>query len=261
MANAINAFGVSDIGCRRQKNEDTFLLHRQISESTDRSTLSAQAGSGADGLFLAGVFDGIGSGGNGDRASRTAAGVFQKLSRQDAQAEMDIQIRRGFQEANNEIVRLRKTISVAGTTGTVLAIYRNACKIYHMGDSRAYLHRDGQVFQLTRDQTLAQMKIELGLYEASDARAKQESHLLTDYIGRDTARTQAAPAESQWIPLQSGDRLLLCSDGLYGMCEPGQIREVLNRREGPESSALALVAAAKEQGGEDNITCVVVAIP
>lgn len=261
MANAINAFGISDIGCRRRKNEDTFLLHRQISESTDRSTLSAQAESGADAFFLTGVFDGIGSGGNGDRASRTAAGVFQKLSRQDAQAEMDIQIRRGFQEANNEIVRLRKTISVAGTTGTVLAIYRNACKIYHMGDSRAYLHRDGRMFQLTRDQTLAQMKIELGLYEAGDARAKLESHLLTDYIGRDTARTQAAPAESQWIPLQSGDRLLLCSDGLYGMCEPGQIREVLNRREGPESSALALVAAAKEQGGEDNITCVVVAIP
>lgn len=251
--------GVSDIGCRRRKNEDTFLLQTRISQPADRSALSAEGRNGT--CFLAGVFDGIGSGGNGDRASQTAAGVFRRLRPEASQEDMDVRIRRGFQEANNHIVGLREKMTVAGTTGTVLAICRGACKIYHMGDSRAYLHRDGRMFQLTQDQTLAQMRMDLGLYDRDDPRAGPESHMLTDYIGADTSRSRVSPAESQWIPLQSGDRLLLCSDGLHGMCPPEQIREILSRPEGPESAAPALVTAAKARGGHDNITCVVIGIP
>ena len=107
---------------------------------------------------------------------------------------------------------------------------------------------------------MAQMKLELGFYDEKNPQAERESHILMNYIGADAALKQLAPAESQWLPLRSGDRLLLCSDGLYGMCGPEQIREMLHHRNGPEEAARALTAAARAQGGLDNITCVVMDI-
>lgn len=257
---AVTACGISDIGCRRRKNEDSFLLGRKVSRSRDRSTLTLKKWDGGNAVLLAGVFDGISSGGNGDWASRLAAGVFRRLPRKGSREELDCRLPRAFQKANHDIVALRRYIRVSGTTGTVLAVSQNACKIWHLGDSRAYLYRDGQLLQLTRDQTLAQMKLELGIYDKDNPQAKRESHILMNHIGADATGKQMAPAESQWLPLRRGDRLLLCSDGLYGMCASEQIREILQRREGPETAAQALTAAARAQGGLDNITCVIMDI-
>ena len=131
-------------------------------------------------------------------------------------------------------------------------------KIYHLGDSRAYLSREDELLQLTKDQTLAQMKLDVGMYREDDPAAEADKHKLTEYIGRDWTRENIRPVESRWIPIQAGDCVLLCSDGLYDMCKNEEIANILRVNSTTEEKTASLVRSAIIRGGEDNITCVIV---
>lgn len=253
---------VSDIGCVRSNNEDNYILGRYMNvNSSDHSEVSVSV-SDVSGIWqCAGVFDGMGGGEMGELASRDTAAIFLKafgqLSGSPSKSEVDLCVRKAFLEANNRIIALQKEYKIFGTTGTVLCSDCVEFKIYHLGDSRAYLVRKDELLQLTKDQTLAQMKLEVGMYKECDPAAEEDKHKLTEYIGRDWTRENIKPVESHWIPIQAGDCVLLCSDGLYDMCANEEIASILWGNGTLEEKAVSLVRKAIFKGGKDNITCAV----
>lgn len=254
---------VSDVGCLRSNNEDNYVLGESMNanasdHSEDSLTVTKTMGT----WQLAGVFDGMGGGEMGELASGDTARIFRdtfaSLNGSAGKDWIDQCIRIAFLKANNAIVDLQKEYKVFGTTGTVICTNGAEFKIYHLGDSRAYLVRDNRLQQLTKDQTLAQMKIDVGMYREDDPAAEVDKHKLTEYIGRDRTKENIKPVESRWIPVQSEDVVLLCSDGLYDMCADGEISRILQDSGSPSEKAADLVQNAISKGGEDNVTCVVI---
>ena len=255
---------VSDVGTVRPNNEDNYILGQNINEnSDDYSEISVNYSGDTESWYYAGVFDGMGGGEAGELASRISAQTVlqavSKLNEWSAKTEIDSCLRRAFLDANNQIVDLQKEKKIYGTTGTVMCSNGIEFKIYHLGDSRGYLFRDGDLLQLTKDQTLAQMKIDVGMYDEDDPAAEADRHKLTEYIGRDWTQENLKPIESHWIPIQTGDMILLCSDGLYDMCTDEEIGELLRTDSNLEEKVAVLANRACSNGGEDNITCILIA--
>jgi protein phosphatase len=127
--------------------------------------------------------------------------------------------------------------------------------VAHVGDSRAYLYSEGTLRPLTEDHTAAAELVRSGAMDRETAETHPLAHRLTQALGVGPVR----PSCSR-ITLQPGDRVLLCSDGLTGMLDDESIGTVLERFKDPEQACKALVWAANEVGGRDNITVVVVAV-
>ena len=262
-------------GYKREKNEDNYAFSSQIKDR-DAETGTASYENVCrrywDGF---GVFDGMGGTENGEVASRAAAEVladaFQKireLRSPDLEEKkkwvrlketLDKRLRRGFQRANNEVIFQKAPFTHCGTTGTVLITDGFYGKVYHIGDSRLYLLRNGVFSQLTKDQTLAQLKIEAGLYEASHPRAQREKHQLTGYLGMDDTGQRLEPEESDWLTLMPEDRLMLCSDGVYDMVPAEELQRLLQGSV-PEQAVREIISRALQAGGLDNVTCMVLEV-
>lgn len=246
---------VSDRGYVRTNNEDNFLLNGRWKDAS--APYAAYNFSALPGMWqLAAVFDGISGGAAGESASEAAARVFAAaLENMADEKTVDLSVTTAFQEANNRILELRQAYWVCGTTGTVLCTDGVKFKIFHLGDSRAYLYRRGQLLPLTRDHTLAQMKLDLGIFQSNVSDFERDCHKLTRYIGQDLTMHHLLPQESPWYAAAPGDEVLLCSDGLYNMCPEQEIIEILDRQLDVQAKTAALVQKAKDNGGFDNITC------
>lgn len=254
----------SDVGCVRGNNEDNYILGTHLNaDSSDHSECSVSAPDRSGHWHFAGVFDGMGGGEQGELASLQTAQVFLNASSglNERSTKLDVEkiLRNAFLEANNRIVTLQKECNIFGTTGTVLCANNVEFKIFHLGDSRAYLIRGGHLFQLTKDQTLAQIKMDAGLYDEAAPQAEADKHKLTEYIGRDWTQKNLHPVESEWICIQKADRLLLCSDGLYDMCSDTEMEKTLQRCGDTQEQVKRLVETARRNGGLDNITCLIAA--
>lgn len=251
---------ISNLGRVHRKNEDNCLLGNQINETcANHFTLSVEESSAYEPWYLAGVFDGISSGENAEIASKEAATIFQRvtdsLNETTTEEKAEPLIRAAFLDASRSISKMKQFGNGMGTTGTVLCTNLKAFKVFHLGDSRAYLLRNHRLFQLTRDQTLAQLKLDAGLYEKCSSEIQSDSHILTDYIGRSP---DGYPVESQWVSIQKNDRILLCSDGLYDMCTDSEIIKIIQETCSVQEQARRLIEAALEKGGTDNVTCMVI---
>ncbi len=256
---------VSTVGCVRTNNEDNYILDGHMNDySSDHSKVSVSGSDTIGSWHFAGVFDVMGVGDKGEIAAQTTARIFLKatslINDSSSKSNVDLILRNAFLEANNAIVALRRECNVFGTTGTVLYTNMEEFKIFHLGDSRAYLIRKGDLFQLTYDQTLAQLKVEAGLYSEDDPRAEADKHKLTEFIGKDSTCEHIQPLESQWIAIQKDDRILLCSDGLYSMCSDAEMMQILRQADKIDILVQKLADAACHNGGEDNVTCVIVEI-
>jgi protein phosphatase len=126
--------------------------------------------------------------------------------------------------------------------------------IIHVGDSRAYLFRNGQLQQLTRDHTVAQALADAGEIKQQDVRKHMRRNTLTNYLGGHSGKVKA---DVRWLRLEHGDRVLLCSDGLSDMVEDAGIAACLVESPEPDIAAIALTQMALRNGGRDNITVVV----
>lgn len=256
----IEAFAVSDIGCVRSNNEDNYILGNNINEqSLEHSRSPVFVTKTIDKAFFAGVFDGMGGGDFGEVAAKVTAECFlvqaNEISGCKSKADADKVIRKAFQDSNNQIIDLQKIYRLFGTTGTALLVLNGELKIFHLGDSRAYLIRGRDMFQLTKDHTLAQFKKKIGLDTLS---SEIDRHKLTEYIGKDRTKQNIKPEESEWISIEHCDNILLCSDGLYDMCSDNEISCVIQRNKSVQETVLDLISCAKENGGADNITCVLI---
>ena len=268
---AVDFGGGSHCGYKRSNNEDHFLVARlDRTMHTLASNLSAQdvpASStvSAYGLLVA---DGMGGHAAGEVASRTAIATFVDLVLRTPDLIMTLEgnlseevLRRldaRFQKiklALNEKVRLDPNLAGMGTTMTLACTFGMELLVAHVGDSRAYLFRDGRLRRLTRDQTMAQFLADSGCIKAEEIATHRLRHVLTNVLG-----TQGGPldVDLQGLRLESGDQVLLCTDGLTDMITEQAIEEVLRAPDQPAAKACErLIALALTAGGKDNVTVVI----
>jgi protein phosphatase len=199
------------------------------------------------------VADGMGGHRGGQVASRVALETLEALSSEGTGTLPD-QIRSANRAVWDRSVRDER-LSGMGTTLTAALVDGASALIAHVGDSRAYLLREGELRQLTTDHTLVARMVESGEITEAEADVHPHKNVLTRALGTD----EEVEVDEDTIALLDGDRLLLCSDGLTGMVTEDQIQAILENSERPQQAADRLVKAANRAGGIDNISVVVLA--
>jgi protein phosphatase len=196
------------------------------------------------------VADGVGGSVGGAVASRLVVEALSAADPDDLAA--------GVARANTRLgdaVAADPGLAGMATTLTVVALAGPDLVVAHVGDSRAYLWRDGHLAQLTRDQTLVQSLLDAGVITAEQARAHPyRSVVLGALHGADDDLAHLVIAT---VPARPGDRVLICSDGLSGVVEAGMLARVLAEERRPCAAVTRLVRAALAAGTQDNVTAVV----
>jgi PPM family protein phosphatase len=211
--------------------------------------------SGFAGPSLLVVADGVGGAAAGEVASATAAYVTSALALAEPDADvlalLDRAVRIGHQQLALGVAQDPARRGM-GTTLTALLTDGARVALLHVGDSRAYLLRDGRLRRLTRDQTYVQLLVEQGVLTAEQARRHPSRNVVLQALDGEH------PPEPQLelVDVRVGDRLLVCSDGLTDLVEDGAVRAGLGHPD-PLAAAGALVDAALAAGGTDNVTCLV----
>lgn len=240
----INAVVLSDLGNVRQNNEDTGLFVRLADDAIRR-----QKG------YLLLVADGMGGHLAGEIASQMAAELINREYFQHPES-IEKSLLRAFHIANRQIfdeARSHEKFRGMGTTCTAIVVHDQQLYFAHVGDSRAYLFKSGQLIQLTQDHTYVQELLRNGAISVTEAASHPERNVLTQAMG--TKATVRVDLGRCVLPFDLGDRLLLCSDGLYEYCLETDITQLL-RYDNLADSAEALIDLAKSRGGHDNITVV-----
>jgi PPM family protein phosphatase len=206
------------------------------------------------------VADGMGGHRGGEIASRIAVRTILAFYSANADEDRSQALTRAFREANNTILQesvADSTLFGMGTTCTAVALHRGRAYFAHVGDSRAYMMRAGQLTQLTRDHSIVGEMVRSGIISDEDARNHPRRNVITRSLGAQediAADTQAAP-----LALEAGDRFMLCSDGLTTYLADADIAEIMEG-DSPEEACKRLVKLANERGGRDNITVMIVAV-
>ena len=270
VALAVTAFGMTDPGKVRKSNEDQFLIaelsKRMQVWQTSLPEPKLQVGEDRAHLFL--VADGMGGHSAGERASAIAVAAIEQFTLntfrwffasdspgaqkvlaqfQSALSLADAQIVEEAAE-NPDLHGMGTTLTMAFQLGAQLCIV-------HVGDSRAYMYREGQLHQLTQDHTLVAEMVRSGAIQQEQVANHHLRHVITNVVG---GPNPGVKVEARAFQVQAGDRLLLCSDGLTEMVTNETIIAALDQDTAPEPAARALVAQANDNGGADNITVVIV---
>ncbi|MBL8611109.1 MAG: serine/threonine-protein phosphatase [Myxococcales bacterium] len=248
----------SDRGRQRSTNEDALLVAHLGSRDVSLAGCG-RAWDAAPGECVLGVCDGMGGEAGGEVASRLAAVVVERVLSELSPSDADSAERAltlAVLEASRVVreVAREPTLARMGTTATIACVAGREVAVAQVGDSRAYLFRDGLLTRLTRDQSLAALMVEQGQVDEEEAEDMPGSHVILQAVGSSEAlRVIVTRAE-----LKDGDLLLLCSDGLTGPVRDRDIADVLARSRGAvDAACAALVELANARGGPDNVTCVI----
>jgi protein phosphatase len=220
----------TDVGRARERNEDAYLSSPP----------------------LYAVADGLGGHRGGDVASSLALHVLEEIAKPGMWGQLSEQIR----EANRAILeQARGDRSLAGMGTTITAAFMDEDELHlaHVGDSRAYLLRAGEFSPLTEDHTLVHRMVQEGKISPEEAEHHPQRNIVVRALGVD----DPVEVDEITIPVQKGDRVLLCSDGLYSMVPDERIQEALQASGDPQEASVRLVDLANDAGGLDNITVVV----
>ncbi|MCD7959683.1 MAG: protein phosphatase 2C domain-containing protein [Ruminococcus sp.] len=252
------------IGKVRGNHEDNFYLEELYMSDLFRNDFSATYTiSSADGMSFA-VFDGMGGAAYGEVASeiavRTLREYEKKLKEADGIRMLDQLVSAYTAEANDAICDMltQKHCQVGGTTFSMLYFMGDAVKLYYLGDSRIYCYKTNTLTRLTRDHTVANQKVDASIYTEEEALKSPDQHRITLYIGSDRKKTGLNADSRPPIPLEIGNKFLLCTDGLTNMCTDDEIKDLLSQNYYNEASIL--IQAALQNGGTDNVTCIVLEI-
>lgn len=230
---------LTDAGTERDHNEDACGTHAE-----------------ASGCAVLVVADGVSSSEGGETASEMAVEVTLRAYREGpASTPSGQRLYRAIQQANIEIYdRAMVVPELRGmsTTLTAAAVDRGQLTAVHVGDSRLYLVRGGEVTQLTKDHTVAAERVRLGLLGAERARTHPERSTLTRSVGRELIVSRDRLGRM----LEQGDVLVLCSDGLHNVLADAELGELVRGRSAADACR-ALVAAANALGTPDNVTAAV----
>ncbi len=229
----------SDVGRRREINQDSAVTSPRM---------------------LA-VADGMGGHAHGEIASAVAISSLRDLDarlRGVELAEVDLlaALREAIEEAATRLTELaEENPDLRGTGTTVVALLVDGARIgaLHLGDSRAYLLRDGELHRLTRDHTLVQSLVDEGRISEEEA----ASHPRRSWLVKTLQDSSTPEPDLFHVEGRSDDRYLICSDGVTAVLDDQQLQEVLASVPEPEGAVDELIARANAGGGPDNITCIV----
>jgi PPM family protein phosphatase len=249
----VAAFGLTDVGRKRRHNEDAYLL------DVER------------GLFV--VADGMGGHAAGEVASRITVESIQEFiaSTEDVHesswpfgfnSRVSLEGNRlttAVEKANEKVMRAvqnRPELKGMGTTVVAALFDAERATLVHVGDSRAYLFRRGELKRLTDDHSWVQEQVNAGILSEDEAK----SHPLKNVVTRALGGSAHVSVDLIELPIYRGDRFLLCSDGLTGMVTDDEIFQHLGGPLGLEKMARSFVDVANERGGVDNITAIVIEV-
>ena len=248
MALSLNIGKSTNLGNYRENNEDS------VEVKTFPDT----------GLSVSVVADGMGGQAAGEIASKRAVEIIPRELRKTLTAGVNaeaakVMIRRSIVQANEEIIamgQLDKEMKNMGTT-VVSAVWRKGGEMYvtGVGDSRVYLIRARKITQLTVDHSLAQALVEAKTISAAEAKDHKFRNVLWKYLG---SKEVGDGPDVAVVPIQAGDRFLLCTDGLHGVVVDDKLLQFCGGQPEAQSCADGLVQLALESGSRDNVSCVVI---
>jgi protein phosphatase len=257
----VSVFGKTDLGRTRDHNEDTFLVADLARREADITVGARDHEVGPRGsLFM--VADGMGGAAAGELASSMAAQHIYEHLETHWMADPDVSgdrfafyLREAVEHANQLIhgySQAHPEVRGMGTTVTAAGVHDTRLYLAQIGDSRAYLVRGGRAFQLTKDQSLTQRLVDAGELTEEEAEASARRNIILQALGPDARVKVVLSTES----LRRGDMLLLCSDGLSNQVRRDELAQFVEEHTDLAALCSALIDAANERGGPDNITIV-----
>ena len=257
----VSAFGLTDIGLVRKNNQDNFLIADVTNGIATPDAFSLHCQIGCDGsLFI--VADGMGGVQAGEVASRMAVDLVahdfldQLREKRSVNQQSFVRILKKAVENANWILfqesQKNSQYRGMGTTLTAAAVHGASIFFAQLGDSRAYLLRNGFIKQMTKDQSFVAQLVASGSLSPEEAKNHPRRNVILQALGVQPKVDVVISSAD----LKKGDRLLLCSDGLWGKVETEEIRDLIDRHQ-PTDACQGLVTLARERGGEDNITVIV----
>ncbi|MEO6807792.1 MAG: protein phosphatase 2C domain-containing protein [Isosphaeraceae bacterium] len=266
----VECAGLTHQGRVRPNNEDHFLvakLAKSLRVCASSLPVDNQPHFSDEEGFLMIVADGMGGAAAGEEASMLAVTTVEEFVLnvvkwflhlgQHEESALLIELREAFVRADRNVIERAQDdfrLSGMGTTLTVAFSVATDLFLVHAGDSRAYLFRDGELHQITRDHTMAQVLVEGGVLSPEDARHHRQRHIITNAIG---GPRKGVHAEIHKVSLVDGDTILLCTDGLTEPVDNNRIAAVLTDHPDPDAACRQLITLALDAGGPDNITAVV----
>jgi protein phosphatase len=251
--------GITDIGRKRQRNEDSYLVNDKLR------------------LYI--VADGMGGHAGGEFASKIAVSTVEEIFKGDDRRKSKVpdksildaeaksaggddaeqgRLKDAITRAGSMIVRKATEdpeLRGMGTTATVLLFLGTRAYIAHVGDSRCYCVRDGKITQITEDHSLVHEQLKSGLITEEEARTHQLKNIITRSVG---VQEEVEVDTVVWQVIE-GDRYLLCSDGLSNMVADSEMEQIVKLHD-PEEAGRLLVEKANQRGGDDNITLIVLKV-
>lgn len=248
MAFALTIGKCSLLGNYRENNEDAIDL-KQFPD-----------------LVVSIVADGMGGQAAGEIASKRAIEIIPRELRKNLSAHLNTDgvksvARRAIVQANEEIMAmgaLDKDMKNMGTT-VVMAVWRKGTEMFvtGVGDSRAYLIRNRKIQQLTVDHSLARALVEAKTISEAEARDHRFKNVLWKYLG---SKEVGEGPDVQVVPLQAGDRFLLCTDGLSGVVTDENLLNFISQQNDMQACAEGLGQLALDSGSRDNVSCIVIEV-
>ncbi|MBE6934495.1 MAG: Stp1/IreP family PP2C-type Ser/Thr phosphatase [Ruminococcaceae bacterium] len=240
-------WGITDPGCVRSQNQDTF----QIKELSPTATLCI-------------VCDGMGGAKSGNVASKLATEVFveevcRTYTEEMAQAEIDQMLRAAVKLANFTVYdqgQQFEEFSGMGTTLVAALVKEKELTIVNVGDSRAYAITDNGIQKITADHSLVELMVQRGELTPEEARAYPGKNYITRAIGTEAI----VECDLYHLDVEQEHHLLLCSDGLSNMVDEQEILFEVVHGENKEQCCVQLLDIAKKRGAPDNVTCILVRI-
>lgn len=229
-------YAATDKGSVRELNEDSFYIP------------------GENGDILA-VADGMGGHNAGEVASAMAISVFREVVASEKGGYTLHLLRKAVVSANAEVYSSGKndpSRAGMGTTFTAIAFRDRMAMIAHVGDTRAYLIRGSAIMQLTLDHTLVRELYESGAITAAEAKNHPQKNVITRALGTE----HDIKVDTLFVDVREGDRFLVCSDGLHGVCTDDEMLRIVTETADPRGVPGLLIERALANRSRDNITCV-----
>lgn len=239
----------TDKGCVREANED-----RGRHVKPNDPTLLASKGT------LTIVADGMGGHASGEVASQMAVELISRIYYQESKDSGEA-LKYAVEEANRQIFEASLTdesLRGMGTTCTALVLRNGSAFAAHVGDSRLYMVRAGEIYLMTEDHSAVMEMVKHGLITMEEARHHADKNVILRALG--TAPEVEVSVWEKPFPVREGDQYLLCSDGLYDLIEDREIKQAIISAPDPHAAGENLIALAKERGGHDNITVGIISL-
>jgi serine/threonine protein phosphatase PrpC len=255
----VRVFGRTDVGLVREHNEDNFLIADLTAGNRSiRPEVRTHNVGDLGTLFV--VCDGMGGAAAGEVASRIGVDTVYEMMQQGGAPSDAGQLARWLEEAIREAgtriytaARLNRGQRGMGTTVTAAVLAGPRLVLGQVGDSRAHIIRNGRLVQVTKDQSLVQQLIDAKQLTEEEARNFDRSNIILQALGT----TEEVHVDITSVMLRRGDALVMCSDGLSGPVEAGEILRIVQEQDDPMEACRLLTEKACEGGGDDNITVIV----